>query len=108
MGEMSMPRLRQGNPRSFLQLHEKLTMTIHVLLFGVLADQIGARRIDLEMPDGATAKQAIKKLSEEYPPVAKLHDRLAIAVGKTYMDLDHRLSGDDELALIPPVSGGCG
>ena len=83
-------------------------MTIRVLMFASLAAQTGRRELSIEMPDGATAGDAVRKLAEQFPPVAALQHQLAVAVDMEYVNRHHRLSDGCELALIPPVSGGSG
>ena len=81
-------------------------MTIRVLLFAALAEGVGSQTLTLELADHATAGDALDALSARFADVAAMRDRLAMAVNHAYVNGDSRLSDDDELALIPPVSGG--
>lgn len=79
---------------------------VNVRLFAVLREQAGAATLDLRLDDGATVADAISELRRG--PLSGLPARapLVAAVAREYVGLDHELSDGDELALVPPVSGG--
>lgn len=82
-------------------------MLIRVKLFAMLRERAGTDTIELELPSGATVAQAIGVLSER-EPLGELLARLPVrmAVNRDYAAAETILAPDDELALIPPVSGG--
>ncbi len=80
---------------------------ITVKLFAAAAEAAGRRQLQGDWA-GLTAGQLVAHLAEQYPGLAKLVPSLAVAVNRDYADSDHLLSDGDELALIPPVSGGSG
>jgi molybdopterin synthase catalytic subunit len=82
------------------------TMTVDVLLFAGLAASVGQRKLSLNVPIGATVADVLALLSASHPPIAAMADRLAMAVSHDYVEPCHVLKAGDELALIPPVSGG--
>ncbi len=70
-------------------------------LFAMLRERAGAREVTLSLPDGAKVSDALAELgtiAEGLP--------LVMAVNREYADEDQVLDAGDELALIPPVSGG--
>lgn len=76
-------------------------MRVHIRLFAGLRERAGADGLDLELPDGARVSDALRAvgwLTDGVPVV--------MAVNLEYADEDTELVADDELALIPPVSGG--
>jgi MoaE-MoaD fusion protein len=76
-------------------------MEVTVRLFAMLRERAGAREVTLELPEGARVRDALSKLgsiAEGLP--------LVMAVNREYADEDQPLDAGDELALIPPVSGG--
>lgn len=81
-------------------------MNIRVLLFATLAVQLDRKQIDLELPKGATVHDAFAALSKQFSDLAEYESRLAFAVNMTYVKGDHILADGDEMAIIPPVSGG--
>lgn len=81
-------------------------MRIRVRLFAVLRDAAGVGEVELELPDGATAREVANPLAEQYPGIARHLPRIAYAVNRNYAPPDAPLQDGDEVALIPPVSGG--
>jgi molybdopterin synthase catalytic subunit len=76
-------------------------MRIAVKLFAALREQAGARTVEVELPDGALAADVWPALSlGDEPP------GLLLAVNRAYASRDAALHDGDEVALIPPVSGG--
>lgn len=74
-------------------------------LFASYREAAGVGHIELELPSGATARDAIRVVLAEHPLVAEGR-HLVIARNREYVDADAVLGDGDELALIPPVSGG--
>jgi molybdopterin synthase catalytic subunit len=84
-------------------------MTVQVRLFAMLRERAGSDSVELELRDGATVGEALEALAER-PELADALDRMPVrmAVNREYADAGTTLRADDELALIPPVSGGAG
>lgn len=82
-------------------------MTVQIRLFASLRERAGSEQMELELPDGATVADALARLDEQ-GPLAGVIGRLCVqmAVNRDYATQDTALSANDELALIPPVSGG--
>jgi molybdopterin converting factor subunit 1 len=81
-------------------------MTIRVKLFAILRERAGTSEVSLALGDGATVADASAELVRRVPTVATHVDRAAYAVNMSYVDRATILHDGDELALIPPVSGG--
>jgi molybdenum cofactor biosynthesis protein MoaC/molybdopterin converting factor subunit 1 len=81
-------------------------VVVDVRLFAILRDRAGLDRIELELPEGATVDDAFTALAA-HPGLDEMA-RLPVgaAVNREYVDRDAPLADGDELALIPPVSGG--
>jgi len=79
---------------------------VHVRLFAALAEGAGTRALTLEVPSGARAGDVRRGLQERFPRLEALCDRSVLAVNAEYVDGDRLLQDGDEVALIPPVSGG--
>lgn len=75
-----------------------------VRLFASYREAVGASRIELELPAGATAADAVRVVLGDHPLLAAGHTMLAR--NREYVDPTAGLADGDELALIPPVSGG--
>ena len=78
-------------------------MHVRVRLFAGLRDRAGAAEVDLELPDGALVSDALDQMRALTDGV-----RVVMAVNHEYAEPETRLHGGDEVALIPPVSGGSG
>ncbi|HTX46257.1 MAG TPA: molybdenum cofactor biosynthesis protein MoaE [Solirubrobacteraceae bacterium] len=76
-------------------------MVVRVRLFAILRERIGVDELEIELPDGATVADALKQLE---PVAGDL--KVVMAINREYADASDQLTPDDELALIPPVSGG--
>jgi molybdopterin synthase catalytic subunit len=74
---------------------------VTVKLFAMLRERAGEREMTLQLPEGARVRDALDSLGELAAGLP-----LVMAVNREYADEDVVLSADDELALIPPVSGG--
>jgi molybdopterin converting factor subunit 1 len=74
---------------------------VTVRLFAMLRERAGAPEVTLELPDGARVRDAIDSLAGLAEGIP-----LVMAVNREYADADQVLDSGDELALIPPVSGG--
>ena len=81
-------------------------MRVSVRLFAGLHDLVGRREVELELVDGATVADLREQLASQYPAVVPLMSTLVCAVNEEYVPNEHRLSPGDQVALIPPVSGG--
>jgi molybdopterin converting factor subunit 1 len=82
--------------------------TAKVLFFARLAQLTGLREVEVELGGGLTAGGVYRVLSERYPQIAGLERSLLYAVNASYVEPDAPVRPGDELALIPPVSGGAG
>jgi molybdopterin synthase catalytic subunit len=85
------------------------SMTVRVRLFAVLRQRAGRDSIEIELEESATVADALTVLGRE-PGLADVLDRIPVrmAVNRVYAGPETTLSADDELALVPPVSGGAG
>ena len=79
---------------------------VKVLLFGAAADQAGTRQTELPVDDGATLGDLWSVLTDRHPSLAPMSDTLAFAVNGEYARAEDRVSPGDEVAVLPPVSGG--
>jgi molybdopterin synthase catalytic subunit len=80
-------------------------MQIRVLFFGVLKDLAGRASDSLDLPEDATLRVVISHYEETISP--ELMRSVAMSVNQEYAAPDLRLSQGDEVAFLPPVSGGC-
>lgn len=81
-------------------------MQVHVLFFGVLKDLAGKTADDVELEDGASAHDLLRYYQAKIPAFENCVSSLALAVNQQYAGPDTKLNPGDEVALLPPVSGG--
>lgn len=81
-------------------------MKIRVKLFASVREIVGQRELVWELPDASTVSALSHRLVSEYPKLRALASSLKIAVNHEYVDPERVLAEGDEVALIPPVSGG--
>jgi sulfur-carrier protein len=79
-------------------------MKLKIKTFGISRDILGGREVELDM-NGTSVGDLRRALSTQYPPLDRLNS-LFIAVNQEYAPDEKMLSATDEIALIPPVSGG--
>jgi len=79
---------------------------VKVRLFAALRELVGEREVTLELSEGATVGDLRDRLVEEHPIIGTLLPTLVWAVNEEYVASDQQVRDGDEVALIPPISGG--
>jgi molybdopterin synthase catalytic subunit len=72
----------------------------------MLKDTVGTAAETIELPEGATVRDVLAHFESQVPRLKESLPSLALAVNQQYAGPDTKLSSDDEIALLPPVSGG--
>lgn len=83
-------------------------MQIRVLFFGVLKDLVGRSSETVELPAGARVDDLLSRYSRHFARIQDMLPSLALSVNQEYSQSDRLLHEGDEVALLPPVSGGNG
>lgn len=81
-------------------------MRVKVKLFAAAKDLVGQEEIEVELPTDATVEQLKSLLVATYPSLADLLPHAMFAVNASYVQDATKLQVSDEIACIPPVSGG--
>lgn len=81
-------------------------MKVRVKFFAILRERAGTGELMKEVPDGATVADLWRQLQGDYPKLDVPGIRLLYAVNQNYVGVDHKLSNNDEVVFVPPVSGG--
>ncbi len=81
-------------------------MRVVVRLFGAVREEVGAKEIAAELPEGATVADLRDRLAADHPVFDRFGDRLAVAVNLEIGAGDTALREGDEVGFLPPVSGG--
>jgi MoaE-MoaD fusion protein len=82
------------------------TITVRVRAFALLREALGAAEMEVTLPEGADVAALLARLAEEHPNAQLPGRRFTTAVNRAYAPPETILADGDEVALIPPVSGG--
>ena len=67
---------------------------------------VGATEVRIEVPAGSRTPAIVHALNEQYPQLERLLPRCALAVNGDYVEGERVLADGDEVAVLPPMSGG--
>ena len=81
-------------------------MRVNIRVFARLRDIIGVAELDRDVPTGTTAKKIWDDLVEEFPDISTYTGSISTAVNAEYAKMETVLNDGDEVAFLPPVSGG--
>ena len=81
-------------------------MRVTVRLFARLRDIVGAAELVREVSPGATIASVWTDLTREFPDLARYERSISTAVNADYARMNHAIGDGDEIAFLPPVSGG--
>ena len=81
-------------------------MRVRVLFFGVLREVAGKDAEEIDLQDGAALRDLLDRYSAHLPKLKEFLPSIACAVNQRYAGPDSKLNPGDEIALLPPVSGG--
>jgi MoaE-MoaD fusion protein len=81
-------------------------MRVRVLFFGILKELVGTSSEMVELEDRASIRDLLAHYERKNPRLKGMLPSTAVALNQQYVDGNAELKGDDEIALLPPVSGG--
>ena len=81
-------------------------MRARVLFFGMLKDIVGTSGEDVEFPDGSDLRSVFAAYAARFPPLGNLSRSIVVARNQEFADPSTPLADGDEVAFLPPVSGG--
>lgn len=81
-------------------------MRVRVLFFGILRELVGTSGEEVELPEGATVRDVLLQYEAKLPRLKVPFSSSALAVNQQYSRPDTKLKPNDEIAILPPVSGG--
>ena len=79
---------------------------VTVKFFAAYREITGIRETTVDLPPGATLDRLLARVFEAYPKLARHRTSMMLAVNQEFAEPDAKLRGGDEVALLPPVSGG--
>jgi molybdopterin converting factor subunit 1 len=81
-------------------------MIVRVLLFAALREAAGKSELELELPAGATPSELWNRLVAAHPALQPYGGTIMVAVNQEYVQPWVELHEADEVAFVPPISGG--
>ena len=81
-------------------------MKINILLFANLKEIANQSSLQLDVPETTIVADIIDIVKNEIPNLVPYFESIMIAVNMTYVENSYKLNNNDEVALIPPASGG--
>lgn len=81
-------------------------MTVKVLFFASIRDLVGDAQKMIVLEEGVSVADLILKLASEHKRFIEMSPSLMVSVNQEYVERDTVLKDGDEVAFIPPVSGG--
>ena len=84
----------------------KFTMRVRVLFFGMLRELVGRPSEDADFPQGADLRAVFESYATRYPRLRELAPSIVVAHNQEFAQLSASITEGDEVAFLPPVSGG--
>ena len=81
-------------------------MRVRILFFGVLKDLVGRPSEEADFPDGADLRAVFDAVAARCPPLREMARSIVLARNREFADLFTKIEDGDEVAFLPPVSGG--
>ena len=81
-------------------------MKVRVRCFAAAREIVGTGELIVDLPEGSTLMQLLDRIQGQFPRLQGLAGSLLFSVNREYAAPDRKLAAEDEVALIPPVSGG--
>ena len=81
-------------------------MKVKTRFFAAIKDIVGTSEVDLDLAPGTTAGDLFHQYCQEHPPLSRYANNTMIAVNLEFVPPETHLREGDEIAFIPPVSGG--
>jgi len=83
-------------------------MRVRVLFFGMVKDLVGRPSEDAEFPPGTDLRAIFDSYATRFPPLRELSSSIVMARNQEFADVSTSVTEGDEVAFLPPVSGGSG
>ena len=82
-------------------------MKVKTKFFAAIKDIVGIPEVELELPDGTTAGDLFQRYCQQHIGLGRYANNTMISVNLEFVPPETHLHEGDEVAFIPPVSGGC-
>lgn len=85
---------------------ERCRMRVKLKLFAIYREKVGQSELEMSVTEGSTAGEVLDRLVSDYPSLAGMAAATMFAVDEDFATAQTVLRDGQELALLPPVSGG--
>jgi len=82
------------------------TINVKLKFFASAREAVGSKEVEMQVESGSSANDVLEQLIEEYPELKDQEKHLVLAVNKQTGRSDKMIKDGDEIAVLPPVSGG--
>ena len=82
------------------------SVRVKVLFFGRLRELAGKAEENGELPEGLTLAQVFERFAKRHPKLAEFRKSMVVSRNQEFAAWDTRIAEGDEIAFLPPVSGG--
>ncbi|KAK7499657.1 hypothetical protein BaRGS_00008998 [Batillaria attramentaria] len=103
--------MANGNARNieYITNFSVLFGQVRLLFFAKSREIVGRKEAELEVVRLTTPRDVLQTLLQEYPGLGEISDNIVLSLNEEYLEIDDQqivLEAGDELAIIPPISGG--
>jgi MoaD family protein len=81
-------------------------MKVRVQFYAQLRDLLGMRQLDVDMAEGATARDLLEQVYAQQPKLRPHDKSILVGAGVDFVDRNYKLKPGDEVSIMPPVQGG--
>jgi MoaD family protein len=81
-------------------------MNVRAEFYSRVKEIIGARVLDISLPENATVNDLFEQLKERYPQLRNFEKSMLFGIGVEFVDRNQPLNDGDVIAIMPPVQGG--
>ncbi len=83
-----------------------MKMKVRLKFFALYREIVGSGEVDKNVASGSCVKELLQRLFADYPTLKKYSNEILVSVNRNYASENTELKEGDEVAVLPPISGG--